>query len=68
LTLDCSPRSGGGDLHASMAENRELLAERGQKLERLQDRTAQMENDAQDFASMARRIADQEKHRKWWQV
>ncbi len=51
-----------------MAENRELLAERGQKLERLQDRTAQMENDAQDFASMARRIADQEKHRKWWQV
>jgi len=23
---------------------------------------------AQDFASMARRIADQEKNRKWWQV
>ena len=23
---------------------------------------------AQDFASMARRIAEQEKNRKWWQV
>ena len=39
--------SGSGELHSQLAENRELLAERGQKLERLQDRTAMMESDAQ---------------------
>ena len=43
----CAGRSGSGDLHSQLAENRELLAERGQKLERLQDRTAMMESDAQ---------------------
>ena len=39
--------SGSGELHSQLAENRELLAERGQKLERLQDRTAELESGAE---------------------
>ncbi len=46
LTLHICECSGSGDLHSQLAENRDLLAERGQKLERLQDRTAMMESDA----------------------
>ncbi len=46
FTAATAPCSGSGDLHSQLAENRDLLAERGQKLERLQDRTALMESDA----------------------
>ena len=57
-----------GELHETLAENRQLLAERGQKLSALDTKTAQMESDAQDFASMARQIAEQERNKKWWQI
>ena len=57
-----------GDVAGLAAQNRALLAERGEKLSRLDERTAQMEADAQDFATMARRLAEQEKNKKWWQL
>lgn len=47
-----------------MAENADLLRERGEKLKQLQDRTADMSNDAADFASMAKKLAEGE--RKWF--
>ena len=46
-------------------ENLSRLAERGEKLRSLEDRTREMQNDAEDFASMARRIAEQQANRKW---
>lgn len=63
-----SPPLCSGELHETLAENRQMLAERGQKLSALDVRTAQMESDAQDFAAMARKIAEQERNRKWWQM
>lgn len=56
------------DVGAIMAENRSKLAERGEKLENLQERTSMLESDAQDFAAMAKRLAAQERNKKWWQL
>ncbi len=49
-------------------ENRQKLAERGEKLRTLQDKTDRMQADAEDFASMARQIRDREANKKWWQL
>ncbi|BDA45161.1 hypothetical protein COCOBI_06-6410 [Coccomyxa sp. Obi] len=49
-------------------ENRQRLAERGEKLRSLQDKTDRMQADAEDFASMARAIRDREANKKWWQL
>lgn len=54
--------------HGLAEQNREALAQRGEKLGRLNERTERMEADAMDFASMARQIAARERDRKWWQV
>ena len=51
-----------------MEDNRAALAESGEKLRTLQDKTDRMQNDAADFASMARAIREREAGRKWWQL
>ncbi len=55
-------------MHGQAAQNREALAQRGEKLGRLNERTERMEADAMDFAEMARQIATRERDRKWWQM
>jgi hypothetical protein len=49
-----------GDLH----ETRDKLAERGEKLASLQDKTLAMQSDAEDFHTMAQKLAKQQK--SWW--
>jgi hypothetical protein len=49
-----------------MSENREMLAQRGEKLGRLQDQTFDLAETAADFASMARQLAGQEKSKACW--
>lgn len=51
-----------------MAENMQRLGERGEKLSRLEDRTAELEDDAGNFASLAKQLADSYSNRKWWQM
>ncbi|CAI0443724.1 unnamed protein product [Linum tenue] len=52
---------------AALARNK--LAERGEKLERLSLRTEELQNGAEDFASMAQELAKRmEKRNKWWQL
>ncbi|RMZ54316.1 hypothetical protein APUTEX25_001474 [Auxenochlorella protothecoides] len=51
-----------------MAENMQRLGERGEKLSRLEDRTAELEDDAGNFASLAKQLADGYSNRKWWQM
>jgi syntaxin-binding protein 5 len=50
-----------------MEQNRAMLAERGERLQNLDERTAAMSEDAGDFASMAKQLADMQANRKWWQ-
>ena len=51
-----------------MAENRDKLAERGEKLGELQEKTSKLENDAMNFADMARELRKQQEQKKWWQL
>lgn len=58
-----SEAAGGSDVAATsalMAENRDKLLERGEKLNTLQDKTARMEADAQNFAEMAKQLRKQQ--------
>eukprot|EP00890_Picochlorum_soloecismus_P000396 jgi/Picsp_1/1357/NSC_04837-R1_transducin wd40 domain-containing protein len=56
------------DARATMERNKELLAERGRKLANLEAQTAEMENDADNFASMAQELEKAFADRKWWQL
>ncbi|KAL4431642.1 hypothetical protein ABPG77_001484 [Micractinium sp. CCAP 211/92] len=56
------------DVRGIMEQNRAMLAERGERLRSLDERSAAMSNDAEDFASLAKKLADQEANRKWWQL
>lgn len=51
-----------------MEQNRNKLAERGEKLGRLNDKAADLEASAQGFADMARQLAERERNKKWWQL
>ena len=50
-----------------MAENMNKLAERGEKLNQISDKTAELENDAADFMTMAKKLAEREKNKKWYE-
>ena len=43
------------------------LAERGEKLSQIQDKTQQLEDDAMDFMTMAKKLAEREKNKKWYE-
>lgn len=51
-----------------MAENADLLAQRGEKLRQMQERTASMQNDAMAFAEAAKKLSQGESNKKWWQM
>eukprot|EP00198_Chlamydomonas_reinhardtii_P013508 XP_001702845.1 R-SNARE protein, tomsyn-like family [Chlamydomonas reinhardtii] len=56
------------DVREVMEQNRNKLAERGEKLGRLNDKAADLEASAQGFADMARQLAERERNKKWWQL
>eukprot|EP00803_Ostreobium_quekettii_P005646 evm.model.scf_1045.1 EVM.evm.TU.scf_1045.1 scf_1045:2551-3995(+) len=56
----------GDTARGIMEENMAGLHERGEKLRRLQDRTAELENEARGFESRARELAQQQKKKSWW--
>lgn len=49
-----------------MERNRNLLEERGQKLKNLEEQSAALQNDTEDFASMAQDLEKAFAERKWW--
>ena len=51
-----------------MEQNRQLLAERGERLAALDERTREMAEGAEDFATLARKLEQQMANRKWWQL
>ena len=56
--------SGIGEVKGTMEETRNKLLERGEKLSSLQDKTARMQSDAEDFHAMAQKLAKQ--NQSWW--
>ena len=55
----------GREVTSQMNETKDMLVERGEKLSRLQDKSASLENDAADFAALAREIRKQSE-RRWF--
>ncbi|CAN1325791.1 Syntaxin-binding protein 5-like [Linum perenne] len=59
---------GKEDAAGAAALARDKLAERGEKLERLSLRTEELQNGAENFASLAQELAKRMEKRKWWQL
>ncbi|XP_021620762.1 uncharacterized protein LOC110621044 isoform X2 [Manihot esculenta] len=57
-----------GDASSVAAHARNKLVERQEKLERISRRTAELQNGAEDFASLANELVKAMENRKWWQV
>ncbi|KAK7300521.1 hypothetical protein RJT34_11367 [Clitoria ternatea] len=57
-----------GDASAAAALAKDKLLERQEKLQLLNERTEELQNGAQDFASMATELAKRMENRKWWQL
>lgn len=60
--------AGAGRVAGLMAENVQKLNERGERLKGLDDKTADLSNEAANFASLAKQLAEQQKNKKWWQL
>ncbi|KZV34948.1 hypothetical protein F511_04922 [Dorcoceras hygrometricum] len=57
-----------GDAAASASQAKDKLLERGEKLDRLSKRTAELQSGAENFASMANELAKTMEKRKWWNI
>ena len=49
-----------------LGEAQARLAERGERLSRIEQRTQQMEDDAANFADLAKQLAAKQKGGGWW--
>ncbi|KAK2075660.1 hypothetical protein QBZ16_001768 [Prototheca wickerhamii] len=63
-----SARDSAASTQAILSDNMRRLGERGEKLSRLEERTAELEEGAMDFASASKQLADSFANRKWWQM
>ncbi|CAJ2653416.1 unnamed protein product [Trifolium pratense] len=61
-------KTGVQDAATAAALAKDKLMERQEKLQLLNDHTEELQNGAQDFASMAAELAKQMENRKWWQL
>lgn len=59
---------GAEDAAAAAARARDRLVERQEKLERINERTQELQNGAENFASMASELAKRMEKRKWWNI
>ncbi|WOL16289.1 hypothetical protein Cni_G25076 [Canna indica] len=57
-----------GDATAAAAHAREKLAQRQEKLERISQRTAELQDNAENFASMAHELVKTMENKKWWKI
>ncbi|KAK8913543.1 hypothetical protein KSP39_PZI023707 [Platanthera zijinensis] len=58
----------GGDAAAAAAHARDKLAERQEKLERLKKNTEDLQNGAENFASLANELVKTMENKKWWKI
>ncbi|GJR40164.1 synaptobrevin, WD40/YVTN repeat-like-containing domain protein [Tanacetum coccineum] len=61
-------RKSGNDASSAAGEARNKLLERQEKLERINKRTQDLSNEAEDFASLAQELVKAMERRKWWQI
>lgn len=56
------------DARITLENNRQMLAQRGEKLKDIQKRSEMMANDAEGFADLAKQLEESMQARKWWQL
>uniref|UniRef100_A0A0E0KCD8 SAC domain-containing protein n=1 Tax=Oryza punctata TaxID=4537 RepID=A0A0E0KCD8_ORYPU len=56
----------GGDAAAAAAHAKDKLKERGEKLARISQESAELQNESENFASLAHQIAKSMENKKWW--
>lgn len=59
-------RSSTATTMATMAEARDQLVERGEKLGRLDDKSAKLADASREFANMAKQLREQQQKQSWW--
>ncbi|XWS65837.1 hypothetical protein CRYUN_Cryun05aG0147900 [Craigia yunnanensis] len=59
---------GAEDAAAAAAPARDRFVKRQEKLERINERTQELQSEAENFASMANELAKRMEKRKWWNV
>ncbi|KAL5734318.1 hypothetical protein ACOSP7_032179 [Xanthoceras sorbifolium] len=57
-----------GDASSAALEAKNKLAERQEKLEKLRDRTEELQSGAESFADMANELVKNMEKRKWWHI
>ncbi|KAL6896687.1 hypothetical protein ACP4OV_007259 [Aristida adscensionis] len=58
----------GGDAAAAAAHAKDKLVQRQEKLERISQQTAELSNEAENFASLAQELAKTMENKKWWKL
>ncbi|XP_062186584.1 uncharacterized protein LOC133890151 isoform X2 [Phragmites australis] len=58
----------GGDAAAAAAHAKDKLMQRQEKLERISQQTAELQNGAENFASLAQELAKKMENKKWWKL
>ncbi|KQK14486.1 uncharacterized protein LOC100837017 isoform X4 [Brachypodium distachyon] len=58
----------GGDAAAAAAHAKDKLMQRQEKLERISQRTAELQDNAENFASLAQELAKTMEQKKWWKL
>lgn len=56
-----------GSLAAELSKTRQALSERGEHLEKLEDRTERMANEADGFRDLSHQLLNKYKDKKWYQ-
>ncbi|KAF2938733.1 hypothetical protein DAI22_03g139600 [Oryza sativa Japonica Group] len=54
------------DAAAAAAHAKDKLKERGEKLARISQESAELQNESENFASLAHQIAKSMENKKWW--
>ncbi|CAM0907463.1 unnamed protein product [Alopecurus aequalis] len=58
----------GGDTVAAAAHAKDKLMQRQEKLERISQRTQELQDGAENFASLAQELAKNMENKKWWKL
>uniref|UniRef100_A0ACD5YE20 Uncharacterized protein n=1 Tax=Avena sativa TaxID=4498 RepID=A0ACD5YE20_AVESA len=58
----------GGDAAAAAAHAKDKLMQRQEKLERISQRTQELQDGAENFASLAQELAKNMENKKWWKL
>lgn len=56
-----------GSLASELSKTRQALSERGEHLEKLEDRTERMANEAEGFRDLSHQLLNKYKDKKWYQ-